>query len=360
MNTRIGHLIVSFLFGLVLPRTVPAQVCEWQLANVVYSNTDPDGAGPALGTVSFDLRVHTVSGTINNVNVLSTGWSWQTAKAMVPASPGCSILSAPANVTMLPPFSTAGFSFTTVNECNVIALTAGGQSFNRRVTGTLDGPGITLTTAWVDVFRVTLWTLTTTAPEGGYAIIHSSNGGSPSPFGTYSLSDNGANEYIVNSLSFSAPVPLGTPVAALPDLAVTQFFTTTQVAPGGSLDEVVGIRNVGAGATAAPIVINVTNYSPLTGLSAVSNNSPSIMIGFTPFTLDNANWSVTSTPSALTFTSNPGITINPGTSRFLGIRINRAAGARGSVTHSAVISSGTGGGETPVNNNAISNTLLKN
>lgn len=352
--------LLTVLLALLLHPVLRAQVCEWQLANVVYSATDPDGAGPATGTVSFDLRVHTVSGTINNVNVLSTGWSWQTAKAMVPAAPGCVVVSSPANVLMLPPFSTAGFSFTTVNECNVFAHTAGGQSFTRRVTGTLDGPGITLTNTWVDVFRVTLWTLTTTAPEGGYAIIHSSNGGSPSPFGTYSLSDNLANEYIVNSLSYSSPVPLGTPVLAPPDLAVSQFFTTTQVAPGGSIDEVVGIRNVGAGATGAPIVINLTNYSNLTGLSAVSNTDPTIMIGFTMFTLDNANWTSTSTPSALTFTSNPGIIINPGASRFLGVRINRAAGARGSVTHSAVISSGTGGGETPVNNNAISNTLLKN
>jgi hypothetical protein len=279
---------------------------------------------------------------------------------MVPASPACAISSAPANITLLPPFSSSGFTFTTVNQCNTISQTTGGQTFDRRVTGTLDGGTISLTTAWVDVMRVTLWSLSNTGPQAGYAVINSSNGGAPVPFGTYSISDNLANEYVANSLTYASPIPLGTPAAGIPDLAVSQFFTTTQVTAGGTIDEVIGIRNVGAGATSAPIVITVTNYSTLTGLSAISNPNPGVTIGFTTYTLDNANWTTTSNPSALTFTSNPGVSINPGTTKFLGIRITRAAGARGTVTHSAVITSGTGGGETPINNNSISNTLLKN
>lgn len=149
-------------------------------------------------------------------------------------------------------------------------------------------------------------------------------------------------------------------VSGTPDFTNSQFFSTTQVAAGGVINEVVSIRNVGAGPNTAPIVFTVTNYAPITGLTASSNTDPSVTIGFTTYTLDNANWTVTSTTSALTFTSNVGVTINPGQQRFLGVRINRAAGANGTVTHSSTIAAGTGGGETPTNNNSISNTLLKN
>lgn len=149
-------------------------------------------------------------------------------------------------------------------------------------------------------------------------------------------------------------------VSGTPDFTNSQFFTSTQVGAGGVIDEVVSIRNVGAGPNTAPIVFTVTNYSALSGLTASSNPAASVTIGFTNYTLDNINWTVVSTPSALTFTSNAGVIINPGQQRFLGVRINRAAGANGTVTHSSTITSGTGGGETPSNNNSISNTLLKN
>ncbi|MEO7983958.1 MAG: hypothetical protein ABI688_07745, partial [Bacteroidota bacterium] len=145
-----------------------------------------------------------------------------------------------------------------------------------------------------------------------------------------------------------------------PDLTSTQFFSTTQVAPGGTVDEVIGIRNVGTVATPSPIVFTVTNYAAITGLSAALLGGSTVTIGFTTYTLSNASWTVTTTPSALTFTSNAGFTINPGTTAFVGIRVTRAAGARGIVTHSSTVTGGTGGGETYVNNNSISNMLLKN
>jgi len=151
-----------------------------------------------------------------------------------------------------------------------------------------------------------------------------------------------------------------TVVAGLMDLTNSQFFSTTQIAAGGTIEEVIGIRNVGNAATTAPVVFSVTNYSAITGLSAAANPNPTVTIGFTTYTLDNANWTLTSTPSALTFTSNPGVVFNPGQTKFLGVRISRAAGANGTVTHSSTIVAGTGGGESQTNNNSISNTLLKN
>lgn len=151
-------------------------------------------------------------------------------------------------------------------------------------------------------------------------------------------------------------------VTGTPDLTSSQFFTTTQIAAGGVIDEVVVIRNVGNGSTTAPIVFSITNYTPLTGLTVTSNPNPSVTIGIDNYILDNANW--TFDPALGTFTSNAGVFIPAGGSRNIGIRITRgaggASGANGSVTQTTTIQAGTGGGETPTTNNTISNSLLKN
>ena len=153
-------------------------------------------------------------------------------------------------------------------------------------------------------------------------------------------------------------------VTGFSDLTAGQFFTTTQIAPGGTIEEVVSVRNLGTSATTGQIVFTITTYSTLSGLIVALNPNPTVTIGFTPFTLDNSNWSFNALTG--TFTSNPGVFISPGAinARNLGIRITRPAapaqGANGSVNHTVTITNGTGGGETPTNNNSISNILLKN
>jgi Concanavalin A-like lectin/glucanases superfamily len=151
-------------------------------------------------------------------------------------------------------------------------------------------------------------------------------------------------------------------VTGIQDLTNSQFFTTTQIAAGGIVDEVIAIRNVGSAPTSAQIEFTVTNYSLLTGLTVSQNLNPTVTIGFTNYILDNANW--TFNPATGIFSSNTGIVMPPGTTRYIGVRITRAAspgqGANGSVTHTITITNGTGGGEIQVSNNSISNTLLKN
>lgn len=183
-----------------------AQTCEWRLGNATYSGIDPDGAGPAVGSVTFTMQIHTTSGTIANVNDISTGWSYQSANFMIPTTPGCAVVSNPANVTMSAAFTTGGFVYTTVNQCGAFSQIAGGQSFDTRTVGTIDGTAIDISTTWVDVYTVTLWILNNT---DGYVIINSSDGGSPGAFTTYAVSDNLANEYTANSLTFDTPLLLG-------------------------------------------------------------------------------------------------------------------------------------------------------
>ncbi len=192
-----------------------SQICEWRLNNVVHSTTDPDGIGPATGTVSFTLQLHTTAGSIPNVTGISTGWSYQATKAMIPTTPGCSIVSSPANVTMSAYYAAGGFSYTTVNQCGSFSQTVGTEMYDKRAVGTLDaaGVGVTIDVTWRDVMTITMWTLNTTFPQGGYAMINSSSGGSPNVFNSYAVSDLAANEYIANSLTTSIPLALGTNVA---------------------------------------------------------------------------------------------------------------------------------------------------
>ena len=215
ISFKILSLTALFLSILSLSK---AQVTEWRLVNAVYSAIDPDAAGPALGSVTFKLQIHTIAGSIPNINVLATGWSYQSTKAMIPTTPGCTIVSNPANVVVSPAFVTAGFAYTVVNQCNIVNFTIGGKIFDRRAVGTLDGTGITLTTAWTDVMTITMWTLSSTAPQGGFALINSGSSSTtdltaPNLFTTYSVSDVDGTEFPVNSLTMNPALSLTGSVA---------------------------------------------------------------------------------------------------------------------------------------------------
>jgi hypothetical protein len=197
--------------SLVLLLTVKAngQTCEWRLAKVVHNSTDPDGPDPAVGSVQFTLQIRTVAGTIPNVTQISTGYSWQSANAMVPLTPGCATANSPANIVMSTAFATAGFVYTTVNQCSPTSQTVGGRLYDRTAAGTLDIGMITLTTAWTDVFTVTLWTLNPSAATGaGFVIINSTAGGTPGPLPVYLISDEFATGYEANSLTYGSALVL--------------------------------------------------------------------------------------------------------------------------------------------------------
>jgi len=208
---------ITIFFLIAFAVETNAQVLEWRLVNPTYSNVDPDAGGPATGSVTFTLQIHTVSGSVSNVTGLSTGWSWQSTNAMLPTGSPCGTNSVtqPANITMSTTFATAGFTYNNVDECSgSVNFSNGTETFDRRASGTVDGGTITLTTTWVDVFTVTLWSLASSSPHGGYVVINSGAGGAPGPFSTYAVSDNLANEYVVNSLTFTTA--LGLESGALP------------------------------------------------------------------------------------------------------------------------------------------------
>jgi hypothetical protein len=144
-----------------------------------------------------------------------------------------------------------------------------------------------------------------------------------------------------------------------PDLTSSQFFTSTQLVPATFVDEVIALRNVGSGATSGQISFTITNYSALTGLS-ISQINPgnTVTIGMDNYIMD-AGWTYNSATG--TFTSTNIIPV--GMAAYIGIRISRGVtpnqGANGIVTQTTTIGGSTGGGESPVTNNSISNHILK-
>jgi len=156
-----------------------------------------------------------------------------------------------------------------------------------------------------------------------------------------------------------------TVVPGLPDLTSSLVLSSSQIAPGGTIQEVISIRNVGTSQTTGTIVFTVTNYPSILGVSAASNNSPTVTIGGTTYNLRNVpDWDVAVSASALTFTSKPGVVIAAGGSNLVGITITRATapnqGSNGTVNQTVSIAFGTCGGETPTSNNSQTTTFLKN
>ena len=210
MKKYLLNTILSCIILLLFDFQSNAQTCEWRLVNPIFNATDPDGAGPAKGSVTFTFQVHTVSGSIPNVTGLSCGWSFQSSLAMIPTTPGCATVNTPANVVISPGiFTTGAYAYNTVAQCNIFVQNIGGKSFDRTSAGTLEGSPITLTTTWANVYSITLWTLSAVSPEGGFVIINSGAGGTPNELGSYAISDLGFNEYIANSLTATTPLAIG-------------------------------------------------------------------------------------------------------------------------------------------------------
>ena len=143
MKIIINTLLI--LAASFLPFALKAQTFEWRLNNLTYSNVDPDGAGPAVGSTTFTLQIHAVSGSAA-ITGIGTGWAWQSTSAMLPTGAPCGTTSPsqPSNVSMAAAFT--GFTYNYVDECSgTVNFTIGGQTFDRRASGSIDGSGASVT-----------------------------------------------------------------------------------------------------------------------------------------------------------------------------------------------------------------------
>lgn len=202
-------LITCFL--LIAFEKLNAQDCEWRAVDATFTATDPDGAGPATGIATFKLQIRSRGANIPQVNVISTGFCYQSALLMPPSPPGCSIVANPPNITLEEPWASNGYSFGAFNHCNIINNTVSGETFDRRTAGAILGSPITLLNTWMDLYTVTMWTKGAGIPQGGYIIMNSGSSSTdplPKRFNTYSVSDFDGNEYAAYTLTYETPLAI--------------------------------------------------------------------------------------------------------------------------------------------------------
>jgi hypothetical protein len=194
--------VLSFLC-LCAWANIDAQVVSARSAQSTYSSVDPDGAGPATGSVTFRVEL------ISTLPILADGIgfvvTFQTANLMAAAA---------SNVVRLGPLATAVNWNTAVDNQvgnNIIGgpIVYGGQSFNRRSVfafGQASGiPNCSIPTTWTPFMEITYWTLGTSYPQGGYITIEP---GSIVPVNSLSA-EGGGTSYDYESPLLNTPTVLG-------------------------------------------------------------------------------------------------------------------------------------------------------
>ncbi len=196
----VGLMFASF--------TVAAQTVSLRVVQSNYNSTDPDGVGPATGSVSFRFEIF--SSTPVLADALGLSVVYQSANLMAPSPLG--------TVVRLGTLATAvNWSQPINNQVGntITPLSYGGQSFNTRmIIGFTQGegtPNCAFGPSWTPVCEITYWTKGTGFPQGGYVV---NEPGTILPQNELS-SDGGGTLYQLESPNFNSPTPLG---GALPVL----------------------------------------------------------------------------------------------------------------------------------------------
>ena len=148
------------------------------------------------------------------------------------------------------------------------------------------------------------------------------------------------------------------PASALPDLTPSIFNNGTTLDSSTSRDNVIRIFNIGAGPTTAPIIFTIPKMLPAFEISINPNETSTDVFGGTPVT--NSQWTIVEQPTRYVFTSKPGVVIPAGGFNDIGIHVKAVSIKNSTGNLSIQIVFGTGGGETPYNNNADNNTYSTN
>src|SRR5487761_2471551 len=192
--------ILPFIF-LLIANSVLSQTVSIRLVQVDYSSVDPDGAGPAKGSVTIQFELMTSSGNILG-DGMGLSFVYQSALLM----------PSPTNTTTAqgPVASSTGWNQMVDNRTGTdVNVTYGGQTFDKRMIITfnqLSGlDNATFPNSWTPVARVTYWTLGSSVPEGGYATPET---GALVPQNSLSA-DGGLTSYDCLSPGLTSPLPLG-------------------------------------------------------------------------------------------------------------------------------------------------------
>jgi hypothetical protein len=131
------------------------------------------------------------------------------------------------------------------------------------------------------------------------------------------------------------------------------------VTAGTNRDFVVNVYNINIGPTTAPVRVAISKLTAFDITYSTSSGNSNVF-GGTPN--QNSDWTFTETSSFIIATSKSGIVINGNGQSVIGFTLTRKAGVANGTTQNITtsIASGTGGGETPTNNNtAITNVTAQ-
>jgi len=215
--------ILLFCCSLFLLCNTYAQDISVRVRMTSFSAVDPDGAGPATGSVTFKFELKSSSG-----NVLADGMGlsvvYQSARLM--ASPTNTVLK-------LGPINTAMWTHQVDNRAgnSIAPVSYGGISFDKRMIITFNQnagvPDAVIGTTWTEVAQLTYFTLGAGLPQGGFIV--------PEPGAIVAQnelsSDGGQTTYPYLSPELGSPLALGSSASPLP-VHFVQF--DAQCSPNGN------------------------------------------------------------------------------------------------------------------------------
>ena len=171
---------------------------------------------------------------------------------------------------------------------------------------------------------------------------------------TYTTCDNG----IPQACATATLHILVRPASGLPDLTPSIFNDGTTLNRNTTRDNVIRIFNIGPGATTAPITFTIPKMLPAFEITINPNETMVDVFGGMPVT--NNQWTIVEQASRYVFTSKPGVVIASGAFNDIGLKVKAVGIVNSTGNLSIQIVFGTGGGETPFNNNSDNNTYSIN
>ena len=170
----------------------------------------------------------------------------------------------------------------------------------------------------------------------------------------YSTCDNGVPQACASATLHILVLP----AALLPDLTPSIFNDANTVFLNGSRDNAIRIFNIGAGPTSAPIIFTIPKMQPLFDIAVDPIRTAADVFG--GLVVTNSDWTIVEEASRFVFTSKPGVVIPAGGSNTIGLTLTGRGIVNTTGNLSITIVFGTGGGETPFNNNRDNRTYSIN
>lgn len=185
-----------------------AQDVTMRVVQTAYNATDPDGAGPATGTVTLNFEI--MSAVPFNFLGFGIGFAFQSSK-LIPTVPA-------STITPLGPLATANWNISPNLAGNPANLNVGGQTYDKRmIIGFNQGPNpsLPMPLTWTPFCSVDYWVTGSSYPQGGYFVVE------PGILvATQAITDENFDDHQYLSPTYPTANPLGG--GALPVL-FTQF-----------------------------------------------------------------------------------------------------------------------------------------